>query len=51
MTLFSGDEERLEEVAKEFAILHELDDESYDKLVELLQMEVENMLTKIPEDE
>ena len=51
LTLYSGDEERLEHVAKKFAIVHELDQESELKLVELLQLEVENMLAKIPEDE
>lgn len=51
LTLYSGDEERLEQVAKKFAIVHELDQESELKLVELLQLEVENMLAKIPEDE
>ena len=51
LTLYSGDEERLEQVAKNFATVHELDQESELKLVELLQLEVENMLAKIPEDE
>jgi len=37
LTLYSGDEERLEEVAQQFAKIHDLDGESESKLVELLQ--------------
>lgn len=33
LTLYSGDEDRLEEVAKQFSKLHELDVESESKLV------------------
>ena len=37
LTLNSGDEDRLEEVAKSFAEAHGLDGESESKLIELLE--------------
>lgn len=40
LTLYSGDEERLEEVAQQFAKIHDLDGESESKLVELLQQQI-----------
>ena len=51
LTLYSGDEECLEAVAHDFAVRHDLDEESEGKLVELLQVEMESILVKIPEDE
>ena len=51
LTLYSGDEDCLEEVARQFSQKHGLDAQSQSKLIELLQEEVENMLSKIPEDE
>lgn len=44
ITLFKGDENNLQEVADVFAKKHELDDESKEKLLELLEVELKNIL-------
>ena len=38
LTLYSGDEQCLEAVAHDFATMHDLDEQSEGKLVELLQV-------------
>ena len=51
IVLYKGDENRLAEVAQEFAEKHGIDEDSEIKLLEMLKMEMENILSKIEEDE
>ena len=44
ITLYKEDEDHLQEVAEEFAKKHDLDDESKEKLLELLEVELNNVL-------
>ena len=45
--MYRGDEDRLSEVAEIFGEKHELDEESIEKLLAMLQTELENVLCKI----
>jgi hypothetical protein len=51
ITLYTGDQEHLHEVAEEFARKHNLDEENKEQLLELLEVELNNVLEKIEEDE
>ena len=50
IVLYKGDEDRLGEVAKQFALKHGIDEESEMKLLEMLETEMENILSKIEEN-
>lgn len=50
ITLYREDEDKLEDVAEEFARKHDLDEESKEKLLQLLEVELNNVLEKIDED-
>ena len=51
ITLYKRDEGRLDVVAHEFALKHGLEAEDEEKLLQLLQSEINNLLDQIDEDE